>query len=135
LFALDNKLADNSSLGFKLAKRLLLSLNQLLDIFNAARSNISGGAKHDAIQEFNVRFELITIGVAFPVQINLDLGLEDSRDELFVLLDEGVKLLTLFSPLLFASFCHQDFQDLFQPFLDLTPLKIFAKGLEQKRTN
>jgi len=92
LLALGDELTDNGSLGFKLAKRLLLPLNQLLDIFNAARCDISGGAEHDAIKEFNVRLKLITVCITFPVQVNLDLGLEDGGNELFVFLDESIEL-------------------------------------------
>jgi hypothetical protein len=39
-----------------------------------------------------VRLKLITICVTFPVQVNLDLGLEDGGNELFVLLDESIEL-------------------------------------------
>ena len=82
-----------------------------------------------------MRLELVTIGIALPVEVNLDLSLEDSGDELLVLLDEGIELLDLFSPLFLASLSHKDFQDLFEPFLNLTALQIFAKSLQTRRKN
>jgi hypothetical protein len=38
-----------------------------------------------------VRFQLITIGIALPVEINLDLSLENCWDKLFMLLDESIQ--------------------------------------------
>jgi hypothetical protein len=39
-----------------------------------------------------VRFKLITVCITFPVEIDLDLGLEDGGNELFVFLDESIEL-------------------------------------------
>merc|ERR1719317_1498992 len=58
--ALGNKVGDNALLGIKLRERLLLPLNQFINILNAGRSNISGGGQHDSIKELNMRFQLIT---------------------------------------------------------------------------
>ena len=92
LFALADQVRDNGFLGLKLVQRLLLPLNQLLYVFNTAGSNITSGAEHDAIQKLNVRFQFITIGIAFPVEINFNCCLGDSGDEVLVLLNEGLQL-------------------------------------------
>jgi len=70
LFSLCDKLPNHSSFGFKLAQRLFLSFNELLNIFNTTWSNISGRAEHDTIQKFNMRFKLISISVTFPIEVN-----------------------------------------------------------------
>merc|ERR1719320_921545 len=70
--ALGNKVCDNALLGIKLRERLLLPLNQFVNILNAGRSNVSGGGQHDSIKELNMRFQLITIGITLPVQVNHD---------------------------------------------------------------
>merc|ERR1712088_835840 len=57
--ALLNKILDDASLGLQLNKRFLLPLNQL-----------------------------VPIGIALPVEIDHDLGLHDSGNQLFVLLDQ-----------------------------------------------
>ena len=84
-FALGNEVSDNAFFGLHLRKRLLLSLNQLFNILNTAGSNVTGRAEHDSIQELNMGFQLITISITFPVEINFDLGLEDSGNEVLVL--------------------------------------------------
>ena len=71
------------------APRLLLTLDQLLHVLDAAGSNVSGGAEHDAVQELNVRLEVVAVGVALPVEVDLDLGCGDGWDEVFVLLDQS----------------------------------------------
>ena len=130
LLALGNEVSDNSPLGLQLIQRLLLSLNQLFDVLNTAGSNITSGAEHDSIQELNMRLQFITIGIALPVQIHLDLSFEDSWDQVLMFLNDGIQFGTLFSAFLFSSLSHQNFQDLLQPFLDLSALKIFAEGLK-----
>ena len=122
LFALGNEVPDNASFGLQLTEGLFLSLNQLFDVFNAAGCDVTGRAEHNAVQELNVRLQFVSIGVTLPVQIHLDLSLQDGGDQLFVLLDDGVKFLHLFSPLLFAALSHQDFQDVLKPFFDLCTL-------------
>jgi hypothetical protein len=91
LLALGDELTNDCPPCLQLAEGLLLSLNQLLHIFNAAGSNVTGGAEHDAVKELNVRLQIITVGVALPVEIDLDLSLENSGDQLFVLLDESIQ--------------------------------------------
>ncbi len=130
LLALVDKLGHNDTLGLQLVEGLLLPLNQLLDILNARRSNVTSGAEHDAIQELNVGLELVTIGVALPVEIDLDLGLEDSGNEIFMLLDESLKLGVLSRPLLLGPLGHQDLEDLLEPFLDVGALKVLAESLK-----
>merc|ERR1719259_407184 len=125
-----NKISDNSSLSLKLNQRLFLSLNQLINIFNTGRSNVSGGRHHDTIKELNMGLQLITIGIALPVQVHHNLGLSDGRDELFMLLDEGVQLVRFILLLILGSFSHQDLKDLSQPLLDLSPFQIFAQSVE-----
>ena len=99
LFAFLNKLKHKVAFALKLAERFLLSLNQFFYIFNARRSNVSGGAEHDTVQEFNVGFQLITIGITFPVEINFDLSCENSGDKVFVFSNEIIKPVVLSSPL------------------------------------
>ncbi len=41
LFALDDEIADDGPLGLELAEGLLLPLNQLLDVLDTARSDVS----------------------------------------------------------------------------------------------
>ena len=89
LFALADEFRDNAPLGLKLVQRLFLPLNQLFNVLNTAGSNVTGGAEHDSIQELNMGFQFITEGVTLPVEINLDLGLEDGGDEILVFLDQG----------------------------------------------
>ena len=132
LLALGDQLTDDGPLGLELAEGLLLSLNQLLHVLDTAWRNVSRRAEHDAVKELDVRFKLVTVGVALPVEIDFDLGLEDGGDQLLVLLDQGIELGNLVGSLFLASLSHQDFQDLFQPFLDLAALQIFAKSLKHK---
>jgi len=74
--------------------------------------------------------ELITIGVALPVEIHHDSGLLDIGDQLLVLLNETFKLVVFLLLQVLGALSHQDLQDLSQPFLDLSPLQIFAEGIE-----
>merc|ERR1712012_466698 len=87
---LGNEVCDNIPLGVQLGEGLLLSLNELINILKAGGSNVSGGGKHDSIKELNMGLELITIGVALPVEVNHDSGLLDIGDQLLVALDQGV---------------------------------------------
>ncbi len=74
LLAFVDQIFDDCSLGLKLVERLLLSFNQLFDILNATWGNVSSRTEHDAVQELNVGLELIAVSVAFPVEVDLDLG-------------------------------------------------------------
>merc|ERR1712012_1404645 len=85
---LGNEISDNVSLGIKLRERLLLSLYEFINILKARGSNVSGGRQHDSIQELNMRLQLITIGIALPVEIHHDSSLLNIGDQLLVLLDE-----------------------------------------------
>jgi hypothetical protein len=62
-----------SAPGLQLVEGLLLSLDQLLDVLDAAGSDVAGGAEHDAVQELDVGLQLVAVGVALPVQVDLDL--------------------------------------------------------------
>ena len=132
-FALQDELVDNIPLGLKLVQGLLLAFNQLIHILNTAGSDFTGGAEHDTVEELNVRLELITVGVALPVEIHLDLGLQDIGDEVLVLGNEFIELLDLLGPLLLSTLSHDDLQDLLEPFLDLSSLQILAQGLKKQR--
>ena len=124
-----NEVVDNDSLGLQLQQRLFLALDQLVDILDAGRGNVPGGGHHDAVKELDVGLELITIGIALPVEVHHDLGLGDRGDELFVLLDENVQLVGLALALVLGPLGHQDLENLGQPLLDLGPLQVFAEGL------
>ena len=128
--ALGNELIDNVLLSLKLAEGLLLPLNELINVLNAAGSNLPGGAEHDSIQELNVGSQLITVSVAFPVQVNLDLGLVDVGDQVLMALNQAIQLGNLFFPLLFCPLCHENFKHLLQPFLHLLAVEVFAEGLK-----
>merc|ERR1712168_527129 len=130
LLAFVNGISDDTSLGLKLNKRLLLSLNELINILNTGRSDVSGGGHHDSIKEFNMGLQLITIGIAFPVQINHNLGLGHGRNEFFVLLDKSIEFVAFALLLILGSLSHQDLEDLGQPFLDFGPFQIFAQSVE-----
>merc|ERR1719211_537402 len=52
----------------------LLALNQFINILQAGWSDVSGGGQHDSVQELDMGLQLITIGVALPVQIHHDSG-------------------------------------------------------------
>merc|ERR1719331_1634925 len=72
---LGNEINNNILLGIKLDKGLLLPLNELIDILHAGGSDVTGGREHDAVEELNMGLQLITVGVALPVQIDHDRGL------------------------------------------------------------
>merc|ERR1719418_43501 len=127
---LGNEINNNVLLGIKLDKGLLLPLNELIDILHAGGSNVTGRREHDAVEELNMGLQLVTIGVALPVQINHDRGLLNAGNELLVLLDEHIQLLILGLLLGLGSLCHQDLKDLMQPFLHLSTLEILAEGME-----
>merc|ERR1719442_153689 len=69
---LGNEINNNILLGIKLDKGLLLPLNELIDILHAGGSDVTGGREHDAVEELNMGLQLVTVGVALPVQINHD---------------------------------------------------------------
>merc|ERR1719341_2673062 len=95
LLALLNQVLNNIPLCVELDKRLLLPLNELINILHTGGSNVTGGREHDAVEELNMGLQLITVGVALPVQINHDRGLLNAGNELLVLLDEHIQLLIL----------------------------------------
>merc|ERR1719435_222509 len=74
--------------------------------------------------------QLITIGIALPVQIHHHRGLCDIWNEFFVLLDKSIKLVSLCFLLVLGTLSHQDLQNLSKPFLDLSALKILAERME-----
>merc|ERR1719158_1320801 len=127
---LGNEINNNVLLGIELDKGLLLPLNELIDILHTGGSNVTGGGEHDAVKELNMGLQLVTVGVALPVQVNHDRGLLDAGNELLVLLDEHTQLLILGLLLGLGPFGHQDLENLVQPFLNLGTLQIFAKGME-----
>merc|ERR1719158_2351537 len=127
---LGNEINNNVLLGIKLDKGLLLPLNELIDILHTGGSNVTGGRKHDSVKELNMGLQLVTVGVALPVQVNHDRGLLDAGNELLVLLDEHTQLLILGLLLGLGSLGHQDLKDLVQPLLHLSTLEILAEGLE-----
>merc|ERR1712012_779709 len=92
---LGNEGIHNIPLGIQLDKGLLLPLDELIDILHAGGSNVTGGGEHDAVEELNMGLQLVTVGVALPVQVDHDGGLLNAGDELLVLLDEHVQLLVL----------------------------------------
>merc|ERR1719384_2606013 len=79
---LGNEVCDNVPLGVQLGEGLLLSLNKLINILEARGSNVSGGGEHDSVKELNMGLELITIGVALPVEIHHDSSFLDIGDQL-----------------------------------------------------
>merc|ERR1712170_184423 len=92
--------------------------------------DVSCGRQHDSVKELNMRFELISIGITLPVEINHDSCFLDIWDKLFMLLDKGIKKIMLLLSLILGSLSHQDFKDLGKPFLDFCPLKVFTKRIE-----
>merc|ERR1719356_1829816 len=127
---LGNEINNNVLLGVELDKGLLLPLDELINILHAGGSNVTGGGEHDAVKELNVGLQLVTVGVALPVQVDHDGGLLNAGDELLVLLDEDIQLLVLGLLLGLGPLGHQDLEDLVQPLLHFGTLKILAKGLE-----
>merc|ERR1719225_2230096 len=91
LLALLNQVLDNVPLSVQLDKGLLLPLDELIDILHAGGSNVTSGREHDAVKELDMGLELVTVGVALPVQVNHDLCLHDHGDELLVLLDGDIE--------------------------------------------
>ena len=61
---------------------------------------------------------------------NTYLSFEHSGYQFFMLFDNGIQFGYLFRSFFFSSLSHQNFQDLLQPFFDLSTLQIFAKGLK-----
>merc|ERR1712045_968123 len=127
---LGNEICDNVSLGVKLGQRLLLSLNQLIHILQTRGGDVPGGGQHDAVKELNMGLQLVTVGVALPVEVHHDSGLLDIGDQLLVLLDQGVEFAHFCVSLILGALGHQDFQNLLEPFPDLSPLQIFAQRVE-----
>merc|ERR1719323_1611359 len=84
LLTLLNQVIHNIPLGIQLDKGLLLPLDELIDILNTGGSNVTGGREHDAVKELNMGLQLVTVGVALPVQVNHDGGLLNAGDELLV---------------------------------------------------
>merc|ERR1719348_2531743 len=62
-----------------------------------------------------------------PVRINHNGGLLDIWDKFLVLLDQSIKFVTFCFLLVLGAFSHKDFQNLCEPFLHLSALKIFAQ--------
>merc|ERR1719192_2186864 len=127
---LGNEINNNVLLGVELDKGLLLPLDELINILHAGGSNVTGGGEHDAVKELNMGLQLVTVGVALPVQVDHDGGLLNAGDELLVLLDEDIQLLVLGLLLGLGPLGHQDLEDPVQPFLHLSTLKILAEGME-----
>merc|ERR1719234_1594965 len=127
---LGNEINNNVLLGIQLDKGLLLPLNELIDIFHAGGSNVTGGGEHDAVKELNMGLQLVTVGVALPVQVNHHLGLHHHGDQLLMLLDGNVEEVVLLFLLGLGPLGHQDLENLVQPFLNLGTLQIFAKRME-----
>merc|ERR1719474_910129 len=125
-----NEVSDNVSLGVKLLKGLFLSLNKLINILNTRGSNFSGGGKHNSVKELNMGLQLVTIGITLPVQVNHDGSLLHIGDKFLVFLDEGFKLISLSLLLILGTLGHEDLKDLCQPFLDFSPLEVFAQRIK-----
>merc|ERR1719402_1786430 len=114
---LGNEINNNVLLGVELDKGLLLPLDELINILHAGGSNVTGGGEHDAVKELDMGLQLVTVGVALPVQVHHDGGLLNAGDELLVLLDEDIQLLVLGLLLGLGPLGHQDLEDLVQPLL------------------
>merc|ERR1719461_458054 len=130
LLSLLNELLHHAPLGLQLDKGLLLPLNQLVHIFHTGGGDVSGGGEHDAVEELNVGLQLVTVGVALPIEVHHHLGLHHSWDQLFVLLDQVLKKLLFLGSEVLSPLSHEDLQDLGKPFLHLSSLKILAEGME-----
>lgn len=59
------------------------------------------------------------------------LGLHDGGDELLVFLDDHLEFAELIGPLVLGPLCHEDLQDVGQPLLHLSSLKVLAQGLQK----
>merc|ERR1719481_347008 len=123
---LSNEVSHNGPLGVKLGEGLLLPLNQLIDILDTGWSNLTSGRQHDSVKEFNMGLQLVTIGIALPVQINHNGSLLDGGDELLVLLDEDLELFVLSLGEILGSAFHEDLQDLSKPFLHFCAFNVLA---------
>merc|ERR1719221_1447186 len=130
LLSLLNELLHHTPLGLQLDKGLLLPLNQLVHVLYTGGGNVSGGGEHDAVEELNVGLQLITVGVALPVEVHHHLGLGHSWDELLMLLDQVLQKLLFLGSEVLGPLSHEDLQDLGKPFLHLSSLKILAEGME-----
>merc|ERR1719412_424941 len=130
LLALLNEVIDNIPLRVKLNQRLLLPLNKLIHILDTGWGDVTGGRKHDTVQELNMGLQLITIGVALPVEIHHDRGLLYAGNELLMLLDQNIQFLILSFLLRLGPLRHEDFENLVQPLLHLSTLEVLAEGVE-----
>merc|ERR1719412_2135925 len=128
--ALSNEVHNNIPLAIKLNQGLLLPLNELIHILDTGWGDVTGGGKHDTIQELNMGLQLITIGVALPVEIHHERSLLYIWDQLLMLLDKNTKFLILSFLLRLGPLCHQDLKNLVKPLLHLSTLKVLAEGLE-----
>ena len=104
--ALHDQFFDHNPLGLKLIQGLLLPLNELIHILDTGWGDVTGGGKHDTIQELNMGLQLVTVGVALPVEVHHDGGLLDVGDELLVLEDELVQLVMFVLPLVLGTLGH-----------------------------
>merc|ERR1719481_919895 len=123
---LSNEVSHNGPLGVKLGEGLLLPLNQLINILDTGWSNLTSGRQHDSVKEFNMGLQLVTIGIALPVQINHNGSLLDGGDELLVLLDEDFELFVLSLREILGSAFHKDLQDLSKPLLHFCAFNVLA---------
>ena len=85
--ALLDEVHHHVPLGVELLQGLLLPLDQLIHVLDAGGHGVPGRGEHDAVQELDVRLQLVSIGI----EVDHDLGLGHSRDELLVLLDKVVQ--------------------------------------------
>merc|ERR1719220_1201489 len=130
LLAFVDQILHHAPLGLQLDKGLLLPLDQLIHVLYTGGGDVSGGGEHDAVEELNMGLQLVTIGVALPVEVHHHLGLHHSWDELLVLLDQVLKKLLFLGSEVLGPLSHEDLQDLGKPFLHLSSLKILAEGME-----
>ena len=132
LFAFLDEFVHDGPLVLKLVQGFLLPLNQLFYVFNTTGSNLSCGAEHDTIQELNMRCQLITIGITFPVQVDFKLGLLNSWNKSLMFNNYCFEIVRISCFFVLWSFCHQDFKHLFEPSLDVCSFQIFAQSLKRQ---
>merc|ERR1712002_1362213 len=92
---------------------------------NSSTFSMQEGAM--SLVEVNMRLQFITICIALPVKINHNGGLLDIWDKFLMLLDQSIKFITLCFLLVLGALSHKDFQNLCEPFLHFSALKIFAQ--------